>query len=168
MVAYLALGSNLGDRRAAIAHAIQSLVKVGQVVAVSALYATDPEGGADQPEYLNAVARLETALPAQALLQACLTIERNLGRVRPAGAGKSPRTIDIDLILYGDAVIEEPGLSVPHPALLVRPFVRIPLAEVAVPGLRHPVTGESLAAYPPDRMVRRLDQVASSPAGGSS
>ena len=168
MVAYLALGSNLGDRRAALAHAIQALAKVGQVVAVSALYATDPEGGADQPEYLNAVARLETDLPAQALLQGCLTIECDLGRVRPAGAGKSPRTIDIDLILYGDAVIEEPGLSVPHPALLVRPFVRIPLAEVAVPGLRHPVTGESLAAYPPDRMVRRLDQVASSPAGGSS
>jgi 2-amino-4-hydroxy-6-hydroxymethyldihydropteridine diphosphokinase len=168
MVVYLGLGSNLGDRRAEIARAIHALAKLGSVVASSALYETEPEGGADQPMYLNAAVRLETVLSASALLQACLSIERAQGRMRPAGATKAPRTIDIDLLLYGAAVIEEPGLRVPHPALLSRPFVRIPLAEVALPNLRHPISGDSLAEYAPDPTVRRLDHLASSPAGGSS
>jgi 2-amino-4-hydroxy-6-hydroxymethyldihydropteridine pyrophosphokinase len=168
MVAYLGLGSNLGDRPAEIARAIRALAGLGRLAASSALYETEPEGGADQPKYLNAAVRLETELSARTLLQACLDIERAQGRVRPAGAAKAPRTIDIDLLLYGAAMIEEPGLRVPHPSLLLRPFVRIPLAEVALPGLRHPVSGESLARCAPDRTVRRLDHLASSPAGGSS
>jgi 2-amino-4-hydroxy-6-hydroxymethyldihydropteridine diphosphokinase len=168
MVVYLGLGSNLGDRRSEIAQAVRALAKLGHVAASSALYETEPEGGEDQPMYLNAAVRLETALSARALLRACLDIERAQGRVRPVDAAKSPRTIDIDLLLYGAAVIEEPGLCVPHPALLSRPFVRIPLADVALPDLRHPIHGESLAECTPDPSVRRLYQLASSPAGGSS
>ena len=156
MVVYLGLGSNLGDRRAEIARAIQALRRLGHVSAQSTLYETEPEGGADQPMYLNAAVRLDTALSARALLQACLDIERAQGRVRPADAAKAPRTIDIDLLLYGVEVIEEAGLRVPHPAILSRPFVRIPLADVALPGLRHPVSDESLAECLPDPTVRRL------------
>ena len=168
MVVYLALGANLGDRRGAIARAIVAMAELGQVAASSALYETDPEGGADQPPYLNAVVRLETELSARALLQACLDIERAQGRVRPAGKAKAPRIIDIDLLLYGTSVIDEPGLKIPHPSLLLRPFVRIPLAEVALPGLRHPRSHDLLVRYPPEPTVRRLDQFPSGPAGGSS
>ena len=168
MVVYFGLGSNLGDRRSEVARALQAMATLGRVAARSALYETDPEGGVDQPCYLNAAVRLETELPARALMQACLGIERAQGRVRPAGMAKASRTIDIDLLLYGAAVIKEAGLSVPHPSLLLRPFVRIPLAEVALPGLRHPISGESLTECSPDPSVRRLDQLASSPAGGSS
>jgi 2-amino-4-hydroxy-6-hydroxymethyldihydropteridine diphosphokinase len=156
MVVYLGLGSNLGDRQAEIARAVRALARLGTVAASSAFYETEPEGGADQPTYLNLAVRLETELSAHVLLQACLSIERAQGRVRPEGAGKAPRTIDIDLLLYGAAVIEEPGLRVPHPALLSRPFVLIPLAEVALVGLCHPISGESLAVWEPDPTVRRL------------
>jgi 2-amino-4-hydroxy-6-hydroxymethyldihydropteridine diphosphokinase len=156
MVVYLGLGSNLGDRRAEMARAIQALARLGHLSTRSALYETEPEGGADQPMYLNAAVRLETELSARALLHACLDIERAQGRVRPTGVAKAARTIDIDLLLYGAAIIEEPGLHIPHPALLSRPFVRIPLAEVASPDLRHPLSGESLAECTPDPTVRRL------------
>jgi 2-amino-4-hydroxy-6-hydroxymethyldihydropteridine diphosphokinase len=168
MVVYFGLGSNLGDRRAELARAISAMATLGRVAASSALYETDPEGGADQPRYLNAAVRLETGLSARALLHACLDIERAQGRVRPAGGGKASRTIDIDLLLYGETAIKEAGLCVPHPSLLARPFVRIPLAEVALPGLCHPITGESLSECPSDSTVRRIGQLASSPAGGSS
>jgi 2-amino-4-hydroxy-6-hydroxymethyldihydropteridine diphosphokinase len=156
MHAYLGLGSNLGDREAEIAQAICSLAKLGRVAASSAFYETEPEGGVPQPKYLNAAVRLETDLSARALLEGCLEIERAQGRVRPTGAAKAPRTIDIDLLLYGAATIEEPGLCVPHPSLLVRPFVRIPLADVALPGLCHPQHGEPLDRCVPDPSVRRL------------
>lgn len=156
MLAYLGLGSNLGDREAELAQAICSLAKLGRVAARSAFYETEPEGGAPQPRYLNAAVRLETELTARALLQGSLGIELAQGRVRPNGLAKAPRTIDIDLLLYGAACIEEPGLCIPHPLLLVRPFVRIPLADVALPGLRHPKSGEQLDRCVPDGSVRRL------------
>ena len=156
MVVYLGLGSNLGDRCAEMARAIQALARLGHLCARSALYETEPEGGADQPMYLNAAVRLKTELSARALLHACLDIERAQGRVRPAGAAKAARTIDIDLLLYGAAVIAESGLRIPHPALLSRPFVRIPLADVALPDLRHPLSGESLAECTPHPTVRKL------------
>lgn len=142
MVAYLGLGSNLGDRQSELDQAIRALAKLGRVEAVSPYYETEPEGGVAQPNYVNAVLRLETQLGANPLLSACLDVEKMQGRVRPNNGSKGPRTIDIDLLLYGSEVIHEPGLVVPHPALLVRPFVRIPLAEVALPGLRHPISGE--------------------------
>jgi 2-amino-4-hydroxy-6-hydroxymethyldihydropteridine diphosphokinase len=156
MVAYLGLGSNLGDRPAEIGRAVQALSALGRVAAVSALYETEPEGGAQEPRYINAAVRLETELAARALLAACLGIERARGRIRPADKRKAPRIIDIDLLLYSAEVLDEPGLSVPHPALLARPFVRIPLAEVALPGLRHPQSGDALDRSEPDATVRRI------------
>lgn len=154
MIAYLGLGSNLGDRQAEIAHAVAALYETGRVAATSALYETEPEGGAPQPRYLNAAVRLETELGAQALLASCLAIERARGRIRTGDKG--PRTLDIDLLLYGTEIITEPDLSIPHPSLLVRPFVRIPLADVALPGLRHPQSGELLDRCIPHPTVRRM------------
>lgn len=156
MVAYLALGSNLGDRRATIESAVARLAALGQVAAVSSIYETEPEGGARQPRYLNAAVRLVTTLSAFELLRATLDIEEAHGRVRPAGQPKAPRTLDIDLLLVGDQVIASPTLAVPHPSLLARPFVRIPLADVALPGLRHPRNGEPLDVCAPDPTVRRI------------
>jgi 2-amino-4-hydroxy-6-hydroxymethyldihydropteridine diphosphokinase len=156
--AYLALGSNLGDRAALIAAALVQLEAAGvRVRARAALYETDPVTDEPQPLYLNSAARVETALAADELLALCLAIERALGRERPAGASSSaPRLIDLDLLLHGDAIINRPGLVVPHPRLLSRPFVRIPLADVAAPGLRHPVTAERLDRAAPHPGVRRL------------
>jgi 2-amino-4-hydroxy-6-hydroxymethyldihydropteridine diphosphokinase len=156
--AYLAFGSNLGDRAAAIAAAIERLDALGVAVrARSPLYETDPVTADPQPLFLNAAARIETALSARALLDLCLEVERALGRVRPAGRGQAPRVIDIDLLLFGAEVIQG-GLSlvVPHPRLPERPFVRIPLADVAERGLTHPVTGEPLDRAASDPKVRRL------------
>ena|GEM_PF-154267 len=156
VLAYLGLGSNLGDREAEVAKAIQAIAKLGRVAAVSSFYETEPEGGAAQPRYINAAVRLETELDARRLLGACLAIEASRGRSRPAHRDKAPRTLDIDLLLYGSEVIAEPGLRVPHPALLVRPFVLIPLVDVALPGLCHPESGQPLDRCVPDPTVRRL------------
>ena len=156
---YLALGSNLGDRRAMLDAAVarRGAARVA-IAARSPIYETDAVADQPQPPYLNAVLRADTALPARELLDLCLDVERALGRQRPPGRGKAARTIDIDLLLYGAAIIEEPGtLSVPHPALLERPFVRIPLADVAAPGLRHPLTGDRLDSASPSPGVRRID-----------
>ena len=161
---YLALGSNLGDRARAIARAID-LLAAGSVagavsgavviLARSPIYETDPVTPDPQPLYLNAVVRGETALSAEALLALCLHVERTLGRRRPAARTQAPREIDVDLLLYGDAIIgAPPALIVPHPRLLERPFVRIPLADVAAPGLRHPVTGDPLDQAAADPSVR--------------
>jgi 2-amino-4-hydroxy-6-hydroxymethyldihydropteridine diphosphokinase len=154
--AYLGLGSNLGDRSALIAAALERLEAAEvHLAARSPLYETDPVTPDPQPLYLNAVARVETTLSARALLDLCLAIERDLGRERPAGASTpAPRPIDLDVLLHGDAVIDEPGLLVPHPRLLDRAFVRIPLAAVATPGLRHPVTGDALDRAVADPAVR--------------
>jgi 2-amino-4-hydroxy-6-hydroxymethyldihydropteridine diphosphokinase len=158
VTAYLALGSNLGDRRAFLHAAAAALGEIAgtRLVAESSLYETVPEGNALEPLYLNAVVRVETSLSARRLLDSCLDIERTLGRVRPADGTKGARVIDIDVLLFGEQTIDEPGLQVPHPALLKRPFVRIPLADVATPGLRHPQAGERLDTSNPDPGVRRL------------
>jgi 2-amino-4-hydroxy-6-hydroxymethyldihydropteridine diphosphokinase len=156
-VAYLAFGANLGDRAAAIAEAMRRLPAAGTALrARSPVYETDAVGPAPQPPYLNAAARIETDLSPRALLAACLAIEAALGRVRPAGQPQAPRLIDIDLLLVGGDIINDPPeLVVPHPRLLERAFVRIPLADVALPGLVHPVTGEPLDRATPDASVRR-------------
>ena len=155
-VAYIALGGNLGDRaaflRSAVAH-LESTPEL-QLQARSPLYDTEPAGGEPQPRYLNAVVRIETALPPRALLDLCLAVEGALGRDRPAGALNAPRNIDLDLLLVGDLILEEPGLQLPHPRLLQRPFVRVPLAAVAEPGLRHPITGDRLDRAAPHPDVR--------------
>ncbi|OFW06793.1 MAG: 2-amino-4-hydroxy-6-hydroxymethyldihydropteridine diphosphokinase [Acidobacteria bacterium RIFCSPLOWO2_02_FULL_67_36] len=136
----IAFGSNLGDRRAAIAFAAERLSPAISGLTLSGLIETNPEGeGLDtQPLYLNGVGVGETSLDARSLLELLLAIEREYGRERPYPG--APRTIDLDLILYGDRVIHEPGLSVPHPRFRNRFFVLGPLAEVA-PDLVDPETG---------------------------
>ena len=134
--AHIGLGSNLGDRDAALRGALELLGT--EVVAVSSFRETDPVGYLDQPRFLNAAAALDTELPPRELLARLLEVERELGRTRD-GPRYGPRTIDLDLLLYGDLVIDEPGLVVPHPRLAERRFVLEPLAELdpdlVVPGL---------------------------------
>jgi 2-amino-4-hydroxy-6-hydroxymethyldihydropteridine diphosphokinase len=156
--AYVALGGNLGDRRANLAAAAAALASSEGISGLvkSELYETVAVAAEPQPDYLNAVVRVETVLSAPALLTLCLAIERGLGRVRPIGSDKAPRAIDLDLLLWGDTVLEIPGLRLPHPALLARPFVRIPLADVATAGLRHPISGTRLDEVAPDQDVRRF------------
>jgi 2-amino-4-hydroxy-6-hydroxymethyldihydropteridine diphosphokinase len=137
--AYVGLGANLGDREATIGRAVELLAADPEidVLAVSPLRETDPVGYEEQPRFLNGALALETGLPARALLDRLLTVERALGRVRGTGPRFGPRTIDLDLLLYDDEVVEEPGLTVPHPRLAERPFVLEPLHELD-PGLALP------------------------------
>ena len=159
VIAYLGLGSNLGHRSALISQALVGLSDAGVAIeACSPLYETDAVAPDPQPPYLNGAVRVATPLAARALLDVCLGVERALGRSRPPGRTNAAREIDIDLLLYGDLVIDEPpDLVVPHPRLLERPFVRIPLADVARPGLRHPITGEPLDSATSDPAVRWTD-----------
>jgi len=131
--AFVGLGSNLGDREATILRALARLKEESEirVVRVSTLRETDPVGYVDQPQFLNGVVELETELPARDLLTRLLAIERELGRTREDGPPLGPRTIDLDLLLYGEDTIAEAGLQVPHPRLHERRFVLEPLAEVA-------------------------------------
>ncbi len=133
--AYLSLGSNLGNREANLRDAIARFDAVGTVSTISSFYETEPVDFLDQPWFLNCVVLLETDLPPQTLLQRLLEIERSLGRERLQPKG--PRLIDIDILLFGDQVIHEPGLTIPHPALQERRFVLEPLAEIA-PRVVHP------------------------------
>jgi 2-amino-4-hydroxy-6-hydroxymethyldihydropteridine diphosphokinase len=139
--AYVGLGSNLGDREAYVRAALGALaVEPGiEVIAVSSFRDTEPDGIVDQPRFLNAAAALETALPPRGLLDRLLAIERRLGRTR-TGPRFGPRTIDLDLLLYGDERVDEPGLEVPHPRLHERRFALEPLAELD-PGLVVPGQG---------------------------
>ena len=141
--AYIALGSNLGDREATIRGALDALADEPaiEVVAVSSLVDTEPVGIVDQPRFLNGAAALETELSAQDLLALLLDVERRFGRRREGVPAQGPRTLDLDLLLYGDEEIDEPGLRVPHPRLHERGFVLGPLAEVA-PGLEVPGKGK--------------------------
>ncbi len=143
--AYIGLGSNLGDRERQLAGAVAALARAPgcRVTALSAVYETQPVGGPPQGAYLNAVAQLRTELAPRALLELLLSIEREAGRVRGA-TRDAARTLDLDLLLYGDRVIDEPELRVPHPRLGERAFALEPLAELA-PGRLHPVLGESIA-----------------------
>lgn len=137
--AYIGLGSNLGDREASLRRALAALGAGPDVelVAVSAFRETDPVGYADQPRFLNAAAEVETTLSPRELLDRLLAIERELGRARE-GPRFGPRTIDLDLLVYGDEVVDEPGLTVPHARLHERRFALEPLAEISsgllVPG----------------------------------
>ncbi len=140
--AYIGLGSNLGDREQTIREALASLDAAGvMVAAVSTLVDTEPVGVVDQPRFLNGVAAVDTELGPRELLDLLLDVERRFGRRRDGAVPHGPRTLDLDLLLYGDAEIDEPGLHVPHPRLHERAFVLAPLAEVA-PGLEVPGKGE--------------------------
>jgi 2-amino-4-hydroxy-6-hydroxymethyldihydropteridine diphosphokinase len=128
---YLSLGGNLGDPAASMATALRLLDADDntRVIAVSSLYRTPPWGKLDQPDFLNAAAEISTTLAPRALLDLCLEAERKLKRVREERWG--PRLIDIDILVFGDRIIHETGLEVPHPRMLERAFVLAPLAEIA-------------------------------------
>ncbi len=137
--AHVGLGANLGEREETLRRSLELLAETAgiEVVAVSSLRETDPVGYLDQPRFLNGAAALETSLSPRELLDALLAVERELGRTR-AGARFGPRTVDLDLLLYGDAQLDEPGLTLPHPRLHERRFALEPLAELdpelVVPG----------------------------------
>ena len=139
----VALGSNCGDRRAHLDYAVSTLRTLLTNLTVSRYYETIPVGVAGpQALFLNAAAIGDTKMSARALLDALLAIEHERGRERPYA--NAPRTLDLDVILFGDAIVEEPGLQVPHPRFRERRFVLQPLAEVA-PDLRDPVSGKTIA-----------------------
>jgi 2-amino-4-hydroxy-6-hydroxymethyldihydropteridine diphosphokinase len=140
--AYVGLGANLGDRERTLRAAAEALAAEEgvEVVSVSTLRETEPVGVGEQPRFLNGAAELETTLTARELLDRLLAVEQRFGRVRIPGE-HGPRTLDLDLLLYGDEVIDEPGLAVPHPRLHERRFVLEPLAELA-PGLVVPGRGD--------------------------
>jgi 2-amino-4-hydroxy-6-hydroxymethyldihydropteridine diphosphokinase len=140
--AFVGIGSNLGEPERQIAAALAELAAEEgiELVAVSTLRETEPVGYLDQPSFLNGAAEFETDLPPRELLERLLAIEARLGRVRGEGPRFGPRTIDLDLLVYGDETIEEPGLVVPHPRLAERRFALEPLAELA-PGLDVPGLG---------------------------
>jgi 2-amino-4-hydroxy-6-hydroxymethyldihydropteridine diphosphokinase len=140
MRAFVGLGSNLGEREALIRQALDELGALPDttLIRVSSLYDTEPVGEIEQPRFLNAVAMLDTELTARQLLWNLQRIEARLGRTRTQRWG--PRTMDLDLLLYGDLVIEEADLRLPHPELGRRGFVLVPLVELD-PTLTHPVSG---------------------------
>jgi 2-amino-4-hydroxy-6-hydroxymethyldihydropteridine diphosphokinase len=140
--AYLSLGSNLGDRVANLQGAISRLrISAGSVTLVSSFYETEPVEVTDQPWFVNAAVALETELSSRALLASVLAIEREMGRQRDRHKG--PRIIDIDILLYDSAIIDEPGLRIPHPAMHMRRFVLEPLMEIA-PDVRHPILDRTM------------------------
>ena len=140
-LAAIGLGANLGDAAATLREAIAELARLPrtELLRASQLYRTPAWGVTEQPDFINAVALVETTLSPRDLLDALLAIERSFGRTRLDGERWGPRTLDLDLLLHGDAMIDEPGLRVPHPHLHERAFALLPLAEIApeveIPGI---------------------------------
>ena len=147
-IAAIALGSNLaspwGDREANLREAIARVAKLGEVRGVSSFHDTAPVGYADQPNFLNGAMLLETELGPVELMRALLGIERAMGRDRASVPAKGPRTIDLDLLLMDDLVLDADELTLPHPAMAERRFVLEPLAEIA-PAMVDPLSGRTLA-----------------------
>jgi len=154
---YLSLGSNVGDREAHLRDAQDRLNAVGRVTAVSSLYETEPVEVTQQPWFLNGVIALETSLTPQQLMSAILKIEEAMGRRRVQKKG--PRTIDIDILLFGETILDSEEVVIPHPAMHERRFVLEPLAEIA-PEARHPLLKKTILelrnALPAGQTVRKL------------
>jgi 2-amino-4-hydroxy-6-hydroxymethyldihydropteridine diphosphokinase len=157
-IAYLSLGSNIGDRAGTLNAAIARLRELGNVEAISSFYETEPVEFTAQPWFLNCAIRLKTEKTPVELLSEILDLEQAMGRRRTQAKG--PRTIDIDILFFGDTVINRADLTIPHPALHQRRFVLEPLAEIA-PQLRHPVFNRTVAELrgdlPPGQEVRRTE-----------
>ena len=141
VTAYLGLGSNMGNRQDNLERALDFLSQRMRVEKVSSMYDTEPVGNVNQPRFLNLVCQAYTSITPRALLTLAKGIEMKMGRVR--GTSNAPRPIDIDILFYGDQVVETPGLVIPHPRLTERAFVLVPLAQIA-PDLVHPVNGKTI------------------------
>jgi 2-amino-4-hydroxy-6-hydroxymethyldihydropteridine diphosphokinase len=143
MVVYLGLGSNIGNRAECLREAIDAIRKLEActVREVSSIYETEPWGNTDQPDFLNQVIAIETKLRPKELLHECKKIEQALGRLN--GKTGESRTIDIDLLLYGDCVVDETDVQLPHPRIQMRRFVLVPLKEIA-PGVAIPGSGRTI------------------------
>ena len=156
-IVYLSLGSNLGDRAANLRAALDKLGELGVVASVSSFYDTEPIEVTAQPWFLNCAAKLDTEKMPRQLMAAVLNLEQSMGRQR--NQQKGPRTIDIDILLFGASVVDLPSLTIPHPKLHQRRFVLEPLAEIA-PDVRHPVFKRTIRelrdALPPGQTVRKL------------
>lgn len=158
VVAYIGIGSNLGNPRAQVLAAFEELARLPatRLTGRSALYASAPVGAPPQPDYVNAVARVETRLGAAPLLHELQAIERRRGRARPFA--NAPRTLDLDLLLYGDGAVSTPELTVPHPRMHERAFVLAPLLDLA-PGIEIPGRGPARALLQACR-GQRLERIA--------
>jgi 2-amino-4-hydroxy-6-hydroxymethyldihydropteridine diphosphokinase len=156
-IAYLSLGSNVGDRVANLNSAINRLQALGKVLQVSSLYETEPVEFTAQPWFLNCVVELDTEKTPQELMTAILEIEQQMGRKRTLNKG--PRNIDIDILLFGNLTVSSKGLTIPHPALHERRFVLEPLAEIAAE-MPHPALKRTIRelrdALPPGQAVRKF------------
>jgi 2-amino-4-hydroxy-6-hydroxymethyldihydropteridine diphosphokinase len=154
---YLSLGSNVGDRAANLHAAIGKLAELGSVAAVSSFYETEPVETAPQPWFLNCAVKLDTEKMPRQLIAAILGLEQSMGRQRRQE--KAPRTIDIDILLFGSSIVELPSLTIPHPRLHERRFVLEPLAEIA-PEARHPIFKRTIRelrdALPAGQHVKKL------------
>jgi 2-amino-4-hydroxy-6-hydroxymethyldihydropteridine diphosphokinase len=153
---YLSLGSNLGDRAAHLKGAIKRMDTLGKIMAVSSFYETEPVELTAQPWFLNCAVELDTEKMPKQLLTSIFDIEEEMGRRRVQKKG--PRTVDIDILLFGNSIIKATGLTIPHPAMHDRRFVLEPLAEIA-PEIRHPIFKRTIRelrdALPPGQEVKR-------------
>lgn len=148
-VAYLSLGSNLGDREGSLRACIQRLRQLGTISKVSSLYETEPMELREQPWFLNCAVCLETGLNPEQLLTEIQRIEAELGRNRVVDKG--PRTVDVDILLFDNLILQRQGLQIPHPAMTQRRFVLAPLHEIA-PAIRHPISGKTI-----EELLNELD-----------